>query len=146
MSSRKQCSNEQPNCEWWKRTFFGPPNSPHHYMCTLPDERYRAECPIIKRAEVEEKLEEMVKVKCCDKCDAYEPFCKDVCPVYKFEYEQLCRKDERDKVLKELIEHYEQVIKNGKGVTFNHSIDYQWMYQGVVVDYLKELRQDGGEL
>ena len=48
---------------------------------------------------------------------------------------------EREKMLGELINHYEQVIKGGKGITYNHQIDYQWIYGGVV-DYLKKLRQE----
>jgi hypothetical protein len=65
---------------------------------------------------------------------------------YDAAIEQAARKDEREKLLDELIKYYEQVIIDGKGVTYNHPITYQWMYQGVVVDYLKELRQNGGEL
>jgi hypothetical protein len=71
-------------------------------MCTLPDERYRAECPVIQRRVTQEKLEDIVKDKCCEKCDAYEPFCRDGCPVFIDEYENQCRRDEREKLLVEL--------------------------------------------
>ena len=49
---------------------------------------------------------------------------------------------ERDRLLDELITHYKKVIEDGKGVTYNHPINYQWMYGGVV-KYLEELRQAG---
>jgi superoxide dismutase len=49
---------------------------------------------------------------------------------------------ERDKVLDEAIKHWENVIEYGKGVSYNHSVTYEWMYRGVV-DYLKKLRQEG---
>lgn len=52
------------------------------------------------------------------------------------------RESERDKVLDEAIEHWEQVIAYGKGVSYNHPVTYEWMYRGVV-DYLKKLRQAG---
>jgi hypothetical protein len=48
----------------------------------------------------------------------------------------------REDVLDELIEHYEQVIKDGSGITYNHPITYEWMYRGIVIDYLKLLRGD----
>lgn len=54
---------------------------------------------------------------------------------------QTARREEREKVLDELIAHYKQVIHNGSGVTFNHPITYQWMYGGVV-EYLEKLRQE----
>jgi predicted DNA-binding protein (UPF0251 family) len=47
----------------------------------------------------------------------------------------------RKDVLDELIEHYERVIKDGSGITYNHPITYKWMYRGIVVDYLKLLRE-----
>jgi len=50
---------------------------------------------------------------------------------------------EREKVLDELIEHYEKVIEGGKGCTYNHPITYRWMYGDTVVGYLKRLRQAG---
>jgi hypothetical protein len=50
------------------------------------------------------------------------------------------RKEGWDEVLDNLISHYKKVIEDGKGVTYNHPIDYQWMYGGVV-KYLEELRQ-----
>jgi hypothetical protein len=49
---------------------------------------------------------------------------------------------EREKVLDEAIEYWEQVIEHGRGVSYNHPITYEWMYRGVV-DYLKQLRQAG---
>jgi len=53
------------------------------------------------------------------------------------------RISERNEVLDDLISHYKKVIEDGKGVTYNHPIDYQWMYGGVV-KYLEELRQKDG--
>jgi hypothetical protein len=46
----------------------------------------------------------------------------------------------RLKLLQELIEHYEKVVKEGEGVTYNHAVTYSWMYNGIVIDYLKGLR------
>lgn len=54
--------------------------------------------------------------------------------------EQAIRKDATGKVLDKAIEHWKQVIENGKGVAFNHPTTYQWMYSGVV-KYLEELRK-----
>lgn len=53
---------------------------------------------------------------------------------------------DREEVLDKLIEHFEKVISDGQGYTYNHSITNEWMYRGVVVNYLESLRSTkGGE-
>lgn len=51
---------------------------------------------------------------------------------------------DREKTLDEVIDHIEQVIENGKGITYNHQITYEWMYGGLL-DHFKKLRQESKE-
>ena len=81
----------------------------------------------------------------------FDPYCHISVPIKLDNWEWVKRwgcashsdfQNQREKVLNELIAHYKKVIEDGKGVTYNHPITYQWMYGGVV-KHLEELRQAG---